>query len=118
MPKFKLFAGMGGGFGGPEYYDTCEYRNHEEAMQDAYQLAIEKYQSYEGCHGIMSWGDVYEDLKDSGYFDTIDDREIEEMVDEQYQQDIDGWITYNASEVKPGEKETDSGYTDYPNAWY
>ena len=41
MPKFKLFAGMGGGFGGPEYYDTCEYRNREEAMQDAYQLAIE-----------------------------------------------------------------------------
>ena len=66
----------------------------------------------------MSWGDVYEDLKDSGYFDTIDDREIEEMVDEQYQQEIDGWITYNAIEVKPGEKETDSGYTDYPNAWY
>ena len=76
MPKFKLFAGLGGGFGGPEYYDTCEYRNREEAMQDAYQLAIEQYQSYEGCHGIMSWGDVYEDLKDSGYFDTIDGHQI------------------------------------------
>ena len=52
----------------------------------------------------------------NGYIDTIDNNEIEDMVDSAYQEEIEGWITYNAFEVKPGEKETDSGYTDYPNA--
>ena len=57
------------------------------------------------------------DLIEEGYIDTIDDNEAEDMIEEQYLQEIEGWIVYNAIEVKPGEKETDSGYTDYPNAW-
>ena len=117
MPKFKIFAGLGGGFGGPNYHGTYEYPNRDEAMRDAYDLAVEEYQSYEGSHGILSWDDVYQDLYDNGYIDTIDNNEIEDMVDSAYQEEIEGWITYNAFEVKPGEKETDSGYTDYPNAW-
>ena len=117
MPKFKIFAGMGGGFGGPEYHGTYEYPNRDEAMKDAYDLAVEEYQSYEGYHGILSWDEVYQDLIDSGFIDTIDDNEVEEMVNDAYLEEIEGWITYNAIEVKPGEKETDSGYTDYPSAW-
>ena len=116
MPKFKLFAGMSGGFGGPNYHGTYEYPNRDEAMKDAYDLAVEEYQSYEDYHGILSWDDVYQDLVDSGFIDTISDNEIEEMVDDAYLEAIEGWITYNAFEVKPGEKETDSGYTDYLNA--
>lgn len=117
MPKFKIFAGMGGGFGGPEYHMTEEYPNRDAAMKDAYDLAVEEYQSYEGYHGILSWDDVRENLIEEGYIDTINDNEIEDMIEEQYLQEIEGWIVYNAIEVKPGEKETDSGYTDYPNAW-
>lgn len=119
MPKFKLFAGLGGGFGGPEYYMTEEYPNRDAAMKDAYDLAVEKYESYEGYHGILSWDDVYQDLIDSGFIDTISDREIEEMVDDAYQEAMEGWLTYNAIPVQPGEKETDSGYTDYnPSVLY
>ena len=42
MPKFKIFAGMGGGFGGPEYHMTEEYPNRDAAMKDAFDLAVEK----------------------------------------------------------------------------
>ena len=117
MPKFKIFAGMGGGFGGPEYHMTGEYPNRDAAMKDAFDLAVEEYESYAGLHGILSWDDVYQELVDEGYIDTIDDEETERMVDDAYQEAIESWITYNAIEVKPGEKESDPGYTDYPYAW-
>lgn len=89
MPKFKIFAGLSGGFGGPEYHGTYEYPNRDEAMKDAY------------------------DLVDSGFIDTINDNEIEEMVNDAYQEQVEGWLTYNAIPVKPGEKETDINYTIY-----
>ena len=114
MPKFKIFAGMGGGFGGPEYHMTEDYPSRDAAMKDAFDLAVEEYESYEGLHGILSWDDVYQELIDEDYIDTIDDAEVERMVDDAYQEEIEGWITYNAIEVKPGEEESDPSYTDYP----
>ena len=113
MPKFKIFAGLSGGFGGPEYHGTYEYPNRDEAMKDAYDLAFEEYESYGGYHGLMTWDDVYQDLVDSGFIDTISDNEIEEMVNDAYQEQVEGWLTYNAIPVKPGEKETDINYTIY-----
>ena len=61
MERFHLYAGLGGGFGGANYCETVEAENIDEACEFAYELAIEEYQSYEGCHGIMNWGDCYED---------------------------------------------------------
>lgn len=113
MPKFKIFAGLSGGFGGPNYHGTYEYPNRDEAMKDAYDLAFEEYESYGGYHGLMTWDDVYQDLMDSGFIDTIDENEITEMVNDAYQEQVEGWLTYNAIPVKPGEKETDINYTIY-----
>lgn len=56
----------------------------DEALEEAYALAVEEYQSYEGCHGIMSWDDCREDLIDSG-FDYDDDR---------YQEELESWLSY------------------------
>ena len=80
MPKFKIFAGLSGGFGGPNYHGTYEYPNRDEAMKDAYDLAFEEYESYGGYHGLMTWDDVYQDLMDSGFIDTIDENEIAEKL--------------------------------------
>ena len=65
--KYKIYAGLSGGFGGATYQKTEDYSSMDEALEDAYALAVEEYQSYEGCHGIMSWDDCREDLIDSGF---------------------------------------------------
>ena len=55
--KYKIYAGLGGGFGGATYQMTEDYASIDEALKDAYNLSVEEYQSYEGMHGIMSWED-------------------------------------------------------------
>ena len=97
MSWFKIFAGMGGSFGGAQYHGTYEYANIEEATQDAYLKAEEEYQSYEGCHGILSYADCEEDLQDSGFIDgDMSDDEIEDMVYSHYREEIESWISYYA----------------------
>ncbi len=61
MKKFRIFADLEGGFGGPNYVKTCLYKNKEDAEQDAYQYAIEEYESYAGLHGIRSLDDIAEE---------------------------------------------------------
>jgi hypothetical protein len=88
---------MGGSFGGAQYHGTYEYTNIEEATQDAYLKAEEEYQSYEGCHGIMSPAEVEEDLRDSGFIDDdMTDDEVADMIDYHYREEIESWISYYA----------------------
>lgn len=99
MPWFKIYAGLGGSFGGANYQGTYEYADIDEALLAAYQMAEEEYQSYEGCHDIMSPVDVEEDLHDSGFIeDDMTDDEVADMVDSHYREEIESWISY---EVKP-----------------
>lgn len=95
MPWFKIYAGMGGSFGGAQYHGTYEYNDIDEAYRDAYRMAEEEYQSYEGCHGIMSFEDVEKDLRDSGFIgDDMTDAEVEDMVASRYLEEIESWIAY------------------------
>lgn len=88
---------MGGSFGGAQYHGTYEYTNIEEATLDAYLKAEEEYQSYEGCHGIMSPSDIEEDLRDSGFIDDdMTDDEVADMIDYHYREEIESWISYYA----------------------
>lgn len=86
--KYKIYAGLSGGFGGATYQMTEDYASKDEAMQEAYELAVEQYQSYEGCHGILSWEDCKQDLIDSGF------EHYDEAVDEHYSEEIEAWIDY------------------------
>ena len=98
MERFYLYAGLSGGFGGARYCQSVEAENIDEAYQAAYELAVEEYQSYEGCHGIMNWGDCYEDAVESGFIDekSMTEDEIHEYVDDMYQNEIESWIEYYA----------------------
>lgn len=88
---------MGGSFGGARYNGTYEYADIDEATADAYRMAEEEYQSYEGCHGILSYADCEEDLQDSGFIDgDMSDDEIEDMVYSHYREEIESWISYYA----------------------
>lgn len=86
--EYKIYAGLSGGFGGANYQKTEDYSSMDEALEEAYALAVEEYQSYEGCHGIMSWDDCREDLIDSGF--DYDDG----AVDDRYQEELESWLSY------------------------
>lgn len=88
--KYKIYAGLGGSFGGANYQSTHEFTTEDEAYNYAYNLAVEEYQSYEGCHGILSWDDCREDLLDSYPDIEIDN----EDVDDRYQEEVESWIEY------------------------
>ena len=106
---FKLYVGLSGGFGGATYYGTYEYDTEAEALKEAYNLAIEHYQSYEGCHGIMSWEDCREELIDSYYGENDDDEHpylpSDEDVDMYYTEEMEGWLSYY---VEPAEGPDDT----------
>lgn len=104
MAWFKIFAGMGGGFGGAQYHGTYEFADIEEAIKDACLKAEEEYQSYEGCHGIMSWQDCYEDL-----YDFFGEEPDEVDVDLHYREEIEGWISYY---VQPATGPDDTSHDD------
>ena len=101
MTKYNLYAGLSGGFGGADYMGTYEFNTIEEATNEAYLLACEVYESYEGYHGIMSWEECREALIESYYEENDDDNEHsyipeEEEVDLYYTEEKEGWLSYYA----------------------
>ena len=102
MPKFKLYAGLGGGFGGAHYHGTYEFETQEEADRASYELAWEEYESYGGHHGLDDWESVYADCVDSGWItDDMSPHDIEQVVKDAYLETVEGWIIWYAKEVDP-----------------
>lgn len=97
MKKYNIYAGLGGGFGGAHLVaEAEEFENEAAAVNYAYECALEEYQSYEGYHGIVSYGDIWENPEDYG----LEEGYTEEDVDEIYQEEVESWITYYVKEVK------------------
>lgn len=97
MKKYNIYAGLGGGFGGARLVaEAEEFENEDAAVNYAYECALEEYQSYEGYHGIVSYGDILDYPEDYG----LEDGFTEEDVQEIYQEEVESWITYYVKEVK------------------
>lgn len=112
MPKFKLYAGLGGGFGGATYQGTYEYPDKEAAEHDAYDLAVEEYESYGGYHGLYTWDSMREEIANE-YYDGDIDAVPEEEVDDAYNEEVEGWLTYKAIEVTSGFNDDDEDDSDW-----
>jgi hypothetical protein len=91
--------GLSGGFGGINNYEVIEASSLEEAEKDAYQRAIDEYESYSGYHGLRSVEDIIEE-------DGVDEEEAEEI----YNEEREGWLDYVA---KPYSKEYEKKVKDY-----
>lgn len=97
MKKYNIYAGLGGGFGGARLVaEAEEFEDEISASHYAYECAVEEYQSYEGYHGIVSYGDILDCPEDYG----LEEGFTEEDVDEIYQEEVESWITYYVKEVK------------------
>ena len=97
MAQYKVYAGLGGGFGGAKYIETVEAANEEEASRIAYEYAVEEYESYEGLHGLVSYGDVVDNPEEYG---LDEDCQNEEYLWEAYEEERSTWLDYYVEEVQ------------------
>ena len=86
---FKVYGGVY-----DSYHGIYEFKDEEEAMDYAYALALEDYESYEGLHGILDWEQCYYDL-----LEMYGEEPTEEAVNEHYAETRESWITYYVKEV-------------------
>jgi hypothetical protein len=89
MTKYFIKYGLGPTM---ENYDVIEADNFEEALDDAYQLSVVEYSSYEGMHGIPSYSDISDEIIQG---EEPTKQEIEE-IDERYNEEVENWIDYSA----------------------
>jgi hypothetical protein len=81
--KYKIFAGLGGGFGGANYVETVNCNDEEEATSIAYEHACEEYDGYSGLHGLRDIDQIMEE-------EQVNEEEAEEI----YREDRESWLDY------------------------
>lgn len=97
--KYKIYAGLGGSFGGATYQHTDEFESDEDALDFAYGLAGLMYDSLEGLHGLPSWEDIRDELSDSY---GPDEEPSEDDIYELYMERRDNWLDYRVEKYEEG----------------
>ena len=100
---YRLYINSVGG--GTECEGPKEFKSEAEAMEEAYQMAIEDYESFEGYHGIPDIGDIMDDKE--GY--NLCEEATEEDCWETYYAQRENWIDYWVKEAT-GPDDIDEDY--------
>lgn len=104
MPFYKIYAGLGGGFGGASYQLTDEYESYESAMEHAYQLACDSYEMQEGS-GCDGWEDFLAEAESEVCMSDFNDDEeeyqqaIEEYAAQASEEARESWVDYHVVET-------------------
>lgn len=99
MPKFKIYAGLSGGFSGAHYHCTDDFIDHADAERYARELAIEEYESYGGYHSLYTWDSMRQEIADEEYDGDIEQVNLED-VDMRMMEEVEGWLTYKVIPVQ------------------
>ena len=89
MMKYKIFAGLGGGFNSVYQHEVIECESEEEAIEYAYEIACDEYESYGGMHGLFNEENALEENPD------LDADDLDNMRAE----DMENWIVYYVEPV-------------------
>lgn len=92
LKEYNIYAGLGGGFGGAKYQYTSVYESEEEALEEAHQLAVEEYGSYEGMHGLLTYDEAETEARN--LYPDGDEEDIENCISHLFDEDVDNWIKY------------------------
>ena len=117
MPKFKIYAGLSGGFGGAHFCEVYECGSQAEAEIYAREVAIEEYESYGGYHGLYTWDSMRQEIADDEYDGDIEAVDPED-VDMRLMEEVEGWLTYKIIPVQDNfpldwsEDDDDDNYND------
>ena len=95
--RFRIFAGLGGGYGGAEYHYTEDYESGSEAMSAAYEVALEEYESYP----MVTVQDIKDNYPDYGFEEEPSDEEAEAA----WMDEAESWLDYYVEEVPDGESD-------------
>ena len=98
MPKFKIYAGLSGGFGGARYCGVYECADRDEAETFAREQAVEEYESYGGYHGLYTWDSMRQEIADDEYDGDIEQVDPDD-VDMRMMEEVEGWLTYRVVPV-------------------
>lgn len=101
MAQYKIYAGLSGGFGGAQYIETVDASSAEEALEMAYEYAVDEYESYEGLYGLATYEDVADNPSEYGLDEDCQD---EEYLLEAYEEERNDWLDYYVEEVKKENK--------------
>lgn len=106
MPKFKIYAGLSGGFGGAHFCEVYECGSRAEAEMYAREVAVEEYESYGGYHGLYTWDSMRQEIADDEYDGDIEKVDPED-VDMRLMEEVESWLTYKVIPVQD----------DFPFEW-
>lgn len=95
--KYAIFARLSGGFGGAIFQYVDDFDSEDEALGAAHDKAVEEYESYEGCHGIMDLEDVRDGLRES-----FGEEPDEDVIMERYIEEVESWIDYRVEKYEEG----------------
>ena len=94
--KYAIFAGFGGS-GGAIFQYVDDFDSEDEALGAAHDKAVEEYESYEGCYGLMDLEDIRNDLRESW-----NEEPDEDDVRERYLEEVESWLDYRVEEYEEG----------------
>ncbi len=85
MLRYRVRGALGGGFGGCDNkeWEEVDCKDENDAMDTAYEIAIEEYEMYEGNHGIRSIDDIMEE-------EGLDEEDATEV----YRDERESWLEY------------------------
>ena len=86
VKKWAIFAGLGGGINSVCFHEFLE-TSYADAIQYAYQLAEQDYESYVGMYGLRELSTIMEE-------DDVDEEEAQNI----YNEERESWISYYVQE--------------------
>ena len=92
---FNIYVGLTSS----HYVGTGDFTNADEAMDYAYELAVEEYECYAGLHGIPSWEDCREEVFELYLSepDNYTEDEIDEYTQDVWNDHVESWIQYHVT---------------------
>lgn len=96
MKKYKAYHGLGGRLGGAREYNIIEAENESQALEIAYKMAVEDYQSYEGMYKLETFYDVVNNYNNENPNDKLNPNVDEEhnILEKIYLDKISRWLDY------------------------
>lgn len=108
LKEYNIYSGLGGG-ASYQYTTLCE--SAEDAEKEAYESAVEEYQSYEGFNSIPTWSDSLDAAMEEN--PGVPEDELHEIADEIYNSIMEEWIEYYCILTEDDDIEEDDLIRDY-----
>lgn len=111
LKEYNIYSGLGGGFGGASYQYTTLCESAKDAEKEAYESAVEEYQSYEGFNSIPTWSDSLDAAMEEN--PGVPEDELHEIADEIYNSIMEERIEYYCILTEDDDIEEDDLIRDY-----